>query len=391
MKRTKRPVSNIFIKADGGSVKNKNDRRSHQPLPGSSPPAPLVSATSASSLLSSSPGTSSPLANAMAASAATAASETGTHASSKEHESPVPPPSSASPSTPPPTNLLRRMSLIEVHIMVQTKDRSEWLNRDVTLKDQGIEVFDSLLLVRQEKILSFYDRLEEDPKGVYSRLTEQADTLLQQLQSMTSEIDQIKSGVMMFTGKRDVLKAQVDHRGEDDLTTMAGDEVEVIKRDGDRWFGRNLTLGGEGFFPSFILTSPGRMSSADLSLAQSRTLSRSTISLASTGENPVRMEGYLSKKGKTFDHWKKKYYRLRNHNMWYYKSDNLDEKAVGHFSVLNAKISTVPNYKKKAHTFAIVVDGAERFLSAPSHDVMEKWVAAVNMEKSSNYDDIGDF
>jgi hypothetical protein len=61
-----------------------------------------------------------------------------------------------------------------------------------------------------------------------------------------------------------------------------------------------------------------------------------------------------------------------------------DEKPVGHFSVIGAKVSTAPNYKKKANSFTIVLDGAERYLSAPTDDEMERWVLALNVEKTAS-------
>ena len=403
-KNAKRPVSNIFMKAESGSVKNKTEKRG-----GSVPPVNLLQnlggGGSGSSLASppiQAPALStSPIGSSMTSALSSSLSLTATLSSSPSF-SPLGTLASSSPPKTPTTaaagdaplrsprltadgqplmqsTLTRRMSLIETHVIVQTKDRSEWLKRELTLKELGIEIFDSLLLVRQEKILSFYERLEEDAGGLYTRLTEQAEAILQQLQSISGEIESMKAGVVLVTAKRDVLKVLSEYRGDDGFMVRVGDEIEIFKRDGDRWFGRVVSSGAEGFFPAAIVQDPSRRTPAESAPAKLTTRMQSSTD----SEQPMRMEGFLLKKGRTFDQWKKKYYRLRNHNMWYYKSE-MDEKPVGHFSIIGAKITTAPNQKKKANTFIVVADGAERHLSAPSEEAMEQWVAALNQEKNAS-------
>jgi hypothetical protein len=159
--------------------------------------------------------------------------------------------------------------------------------------------------------------LEEDPKGLYTRLTEQAEAILMQLEVISGEIDSMKAGVVLLTSKRDIMKVHTEHKGDDDFVVRVGDEIEIIKRDGDRWFGRVVSSGAEGYFPSSIVQDQARKST----LEGSTNKIVSKMSISTDGEKPVRMEGYLLKKGRNFDHWKKKYYRLRNHCMWYYKSE----------------------------------------------------------------------
>ena len=50
--------------------------------------------------------------------------------------------------------------LLTVHVLSPCRctDRSDWLKADMPLRCQMVDPSDSLLLVRQEKILSFIDR-----------------------------------------------------------------------------------------------------------------------------------------------------------------------------------------------------------------------------------------
>ena len=72
---------------------------------------------------------------------------------------------------------------------VQTKDKNEWLNPQVTLRGIGFDPRDGLLLVRLEKILGFAQRLNENPTKVCDALIENAEELLRGLRRVEQEMN----------------------------------------------------------------------------------------------------------------------------------------------------------------------------------------------------------
>jgi len=243
----------------------------------------------------------------------------------------------------------------------------------LTLKEQGIEFYDSLLLVRQEKIMSFYDKLDENPLGLYKTLIEFGESIKNQMEALVVELDSFS---VETNAKKEIVKALVDYDtgNPDDLVLKQNDEIEVLRKENQKWFGRALKNGKEGYFPPSVAQSPPKKPVEE---PKRRLASAPSMEF----DSPVKMEGYLMKKGRNFDHWKNKYYKLRNKCLWYYKSAK-DEKAVGHFSIVGAKIVSVPNYKKKENVFSVNCQGVERFLSAPSREEMEHWVNILNQENS---------
>lgn len=96
-------------------------------------------------------------------------------------------------------------------------------------------------------------------------------------------------------------------------------------------------------------------------------------------ESNIVIQGYLLKKGRTFDQWKRKYYILRSHCIWYYNSSK-DDKLLGQISVLGASIAIVNKYKDRQFVFSVLVGGSLRYFSATSIDEMGRWVKAIESE-----------
>eukprot|EP00160_Parvularia_atlantis_P019716 Unigene7855_Nuclearia_a/m.24122 Unigene7855_Nuclearia_a/g.24122 ORF Unigene7855_Nuclearia_a/g.24122 Unigene7855_Nuclearia_a/m.24122 type:complete len:218 (-) Unigene7855_Nuclearia_a:53-706(-) len=96
-------------------------------------------------------------------------------------------------------------------------------------------------------------------------------------------------------------------------------------------------------------------------------------------ESRISMQGYLLKKGRTFDQWKRKYYVLRSHCFWYYATER-DEKLLGQFSVLGADVAVVNKHKGRTFVFSVLCNGVLRYLSAPSQEDLTRWVAALKHE-----------